>query len=87
MILIPDPNLEVKFELYDKDIDSDDFLGRLVDSLSILHVLLNVHTYLRYTDTKNDTYMYTVVPTVTDHCHDNKKNILLKHNSNILTNM
>uniref|UniRef100_A0A4W4DZG3 Extended synaptotagmin-like protein 1b n=1 Tax=Electrophorus electricus TaxID=8005 RepID=A0A4W4DZG3_ELEEL len=29
MILSPDPNLEVKFELYDKDIDSDDFLGRL----------------------------------------------------------
>ncbi|XP_066521210.1 extended synaptotagmin-1 [Hoplias malabaricus] len=28
MILSPDPNLEVKFELYDKDIDSDDFLGR-----------------------------------------------------------
>ncbi|MCJ8729287.1 hypothetical protein PDJAM_G00104430 [Pangasius djambal] len=28
MILTPDPNLEVKFELYDKDIDSDDFLGR-----------------------------------------------------------
>ncbi|TSZ54736.1 Extended synaptotagmin-1 [Bagarius yarrelli] len=28
MILIPDPKLEVKFELYDKDIDSDDFLGR-----------------------------------------------------------
>lgn len=50
MILTPDPNLEVKFELYDKDIDSDDFLGRLVDSLSILHVLLNVHTYLKYTD-------------------------------------
>lgn len=30
MILTPDPSLEVKFELYDKDIDSDDFLGRLV---------------------------------------------------------
>ncbi|XP_049335326.1 extended synaptotagmin-1 isoform X1 [Astyanax mexicanus] len=29
MILSVDPNLEVKFELYDKDIDSDDFLGRL----------------------------------------------------------
>ncbi|XP_062852804.1 extended synaptotagmin-1 [Trichomycterus rosablanca] len=28
MILSPDSNLEVKFELYDKDIDSDDFLGR-----------------------------------------------------------
>ncbi|KAK3557158.1 hypothetical protein QTP70_024713 [Hemibagrus guttatus] len=28
MILTPDPSLEVKFELYDKDIDSDDFLGR-----------------------------------------------------------
>ncbi|XP_053355627.1 extended synaptotagmin-1 [Clarias gariepinus] len=28
MILTPDPNLEVKFEVYDKDIDSDDFLGR-----------------------------------------------------------
>ncbi|XP_053492193.1 extended synaptotagmin-1 [Ictalurus furcatus] len=28
VILNPDPNLEVKFELYDKDIDSDDFLGR-----------------------------------------------------------
>ncbi|KAI5619470.1 extended synaptotagmin-1 isoform X1 [Silurus asotus] len=28
VILTPDPNLEVKFELYDKDIDSDDFLGR-----------------------------------------------------------
>ncbi|GAA6095640.1 extended synaptotagmin-1, partial [Tachysurus ichikawai] len=28
MILTPDPSLEIKFELYDKDIDSDDFLGR-----------------------------------------------------------
>ncbi|XP_060775117.1 extended synaptotagmin-1 [Neoarius graeffei] len=28
MILTPVPNLEVNFELYDKDIDSDDFLGR-----------------------------------------------------------
>jgi len=30
MILSPDHNLEVKFEVYDKDVDSDDFLGRLV---------------------------------------------------------
>ncbi|KAK9973730.1 hypothetical protein ABG768_024439 [Culter alburnus] len=28
MILSPDQNLEVKFEVYDKDVDSDDFLGR-----------------------------------------------------------
>ncbi|XP_073810800.1 extended synaptotagmin-1 isoform X5 [Danio rerio] len=28
LILSPDPNLEVKFEVYDKDVDSDDFLGR-----------------------------------------------------------
>ncbi|XP_051752534.1 extended synaptotagmin-1 isoform X2 [Ctenopharyngodon idella] len=28
MILSPDHNLEVKFEVYDKDVDSDDFLGR-----------------------------------------------------------
>ncbi|XP_076869937.1 extended synaptotagmin-1 [Brachyhypopomus gauderio] len=34
MILSPDPNLEVKFELYDKDIDSDDFLGRFRIKLS-----------------------------------------------------
>lgn len=37
MILTPVPNLEVNFELYDKDIDSDDFLGRLVESLLVLH--------------------------------------------------
>lgn len=30
MILSPDQTLEVKFEVYDKDVDSDDFLGRLV---------------------------------------------------------
>ncbi|XP_056606142.1 extended synaptotagmin-1 isoform X1 [Triplophysa dalaica] len=28
MIMNPDPNLEVKFEVFDKDVDSDDFLGR-----------------------------------------------------------
>ncbi|XP_056316518.1 extended synaptotagmin-1 isoform X2 [Danio aesculapii] len=28
LILSPDHNLEVKFEVYDKDVDSDDFLGR-----------------------------------------------------------
>ncbi|TRY55276.1 hypothetical protein DNTS_015755 [Danionella cerebrum] len=28
MILSPDPSLELKFEVYDKDVDSDDFLGR-----------------------------------------------------------
>lgn len=28
MIMSPDQNLEVKFEVYDKDVDSDDFLGR-----------------------------------------------------------
>ncbi|XP_067316530.1 extended synaptotagmin-1 isoform X2 [Pseudorasbora parva] len=28
MILSPDQNLDVKFEVYDKDVDSDDFLGR-----------------------------------------------------------
>ncbi|KAL6458531.1 hypothetical protein MHYP_G00337610 [Metynnis hypsauchen] len=33
MILSPDPNVEMKFELYDKDIDSDDFLGRLKTKL------------------------------------------------------
>lgn len=63
MILNPDPNLEVKFELYDKDIDSDDFLGRLVESLSELHGHITkcthipqIHSYF-----KPDTYMYIVV--------------------------
>uniref|UniRef100_A0A672MQV9 Extended synaptotagmin-1-like n=1 Tax=Sinocyclocheilus grahami TaxID=75366 RepID=A0A672MQV9_SINGR len=30
MVLSPDNNLDVKFEVYDKDFESDDFLGRLV---------------------------------------------------------
>lgn len=33
MILSPDQNLEVKFEVYDKDVDSDDFLGRYFTNL------------------------------------------------------
>lgn len=46
MILNPDPNLEVKFELYDKDIDSDDFLGRLVEWLSVLHGCITKCTHI-----------------------------------------
>ncbi|XP_051568880.1 extended synaptotagmin-1 [Myxocyprinus asiaticus] len=37
MILSPDNNLEVKFEVYDKDVDSDDFLGRF--TLKLGHII------------------------------------------------
>ncbi len=42
MILSPDHNLDVKFEVYDKDFESDDFLGRLVPlqlSTFIIHFI------------------------------------------------
>ncbi|KTG34436.1 hypothetical protein cypCar_00028507 [Cyprinus carpio] len=37
MILSPDHNLDVKFELYDKDFESDDFLGRF--KLKLGHII------------------------------------------------
>ncbi|XP_051563285.1 uncharacterized protein LOC127446426 isoform X3 [Myxocyprinus asiaticus] len=37
MILSPDNNLEVKFEVYDKDVDTDDFLGRF--TLKLGHII------------------------------------------------
>uniref|UniRef100_A0A671KAW1 Extended synaptotagmin-1-like n=1 Tax=Sinocyclocheilus anshuiensis TaxID=1608454 RepID=A0A671KAW1_9TELE len=42
MVLSPDNNLDVKFEVYDKDFESDDFLGRLVHLQPLLLIKAQV---------------------------------------------
>lgn len=48
MILSPDHNLDVKFELYDKDFESDDFLGRLVHLQLFLLIKARKPDFLHY---------------------------------------
>ncbi len=48
MILSPDHNLDVKFEVYDKDFESDDFLGRLVHLQPFLLIITQKPDFLHY---------------------------------------
>ncbi|XP_051996700.1 extended synaptotagmin-1-like [Xyrauchen texanus] len=67
MILRPDNNLEVKFEVYDKDVDSDDFLGRF--TLKLGHIISSKYNdeWFTLNDIKHGTVHLVLewLPTVT----------------------